>query len=147
MRLLRGACDRASTRRLCCFARCRQLGLLCPSEGCLHINTSAKKPPTALLPQVSYPKRTDKPLYKGLVTQLESLSIPFLDAEQLQQHALAEQYDLVLDSMFGFSFKGAPRPPFDKLLEVSLACTGSAASASCLQHWRWLQAGATALMS
>ena len=82
-----------------------------------------------------YPKRTDKPLYKGLVTQLESLSIPFPDAEQLQQHSLAERYDLVLDSMFGFSFKGAPRPPFDKLLEASLVCIGLAASALCLQHW------------
>lgn len=91
-----------------------------------------------------YPKRTDKPLYSGLVTQLESLSIPFPDAEQLQQHSLAEQYDLVLDSIFGFSFKGAPRPPFDKLLEVTLVCAGSAASASCLQHWRWLRASATA---
>eukprot|EP00891_Asterochloris_glomerata_P002329 jgi/Astpho2/2329/Aster-08193 len=68
--------------------------------------------------EVCYPKRTDKPLYSGLVTQLESLSIPFPDAEQLQQHSLAEQYDLVLDSMFGFSFRGAPRPPFDKLLEI-----------------------------
>ena len=28
----------------------------------------------------------------------------------------AEQYDLVVDAMFGFSFKGAPRPPFDRLL-------------------------------
>jgi NAD(P)H-hydrate epimerase len=28
----------------------------------------------------------------------------------------ATRYDLVVDALFGFSFRGAPRPPFDALL-------------------------------
>ena len=35
-----------------------------------------------------------------------------------QAAPLAERYDVVLDALFGFSFKGAPRPPFDAILEV-----------------------------
>ena len=33
---------------------------------------------------VCYPRRTDKPLYNGLVTQLESLGIPLLSAAELE---------------------------------------------------------------
>lgn len=69
--------------------------------------------------QVCYPKRTNKPLYQGLVTQLESLKLPFLDADDiLHGEPLAQRFDVVLDAMFGFSFKGDPRPPFDTLLQV-----------------------------
>jgi len=68
--------------------------------------------------QVCYPKRTDKPLYHGLVKQLQSLDIPFLEAGELPKESLGGQYDLVLDAIFGFSFKGAPRPPFDTLLTL-----------------------------
>ncbi|XP_050207085.1 pyridoxine/pyridoxamine 5'-phosphate oxidase 1, chloroplastic [Mercurialis annua] len=65
---------------------------------------------------VCYPKRTSKPLYTGLVTQLESLSIPFLAVEDLPLD-LSNDFDIVLDAMFGFSFHGAPRPPFDDLIQ------------------------------
>ncbi|CDP11664.1 unnamed protein product [Coffea canephora] len=34
-------------------------------------------------PYIYYPKRTAKPLYNGLVTQLESLSVPFLSVEDV----------------------------------------------------------------
>ncbi|KAK9800858.1 hypothetical protein WJX73_000581 [Symbiochloris irregularis] len=68
-------------------------------------------------PQVCYPKRTNKPLYHGLVTQLESLHIPFVDAEQVLDGPLASQCDIVMDAMFGFGFKGPPRPPFDAILD------------------------------
>jgi hypothetical protein len=70
--------------------------------------------------QVVYPKRTEKPLYHGLVTQLESCNIPFLSAEDvLEGEPLAQRFDVVIDAIFGFSFKGAPRPPFDGILEVT----------------------------
>lgn len=71
---------------------------------------------------VCYPKRTPKALYTGLVTQLESLSIPFLPVEDLPQN-LTDDFDLVVDAMFGFSFHGKPRPPFDDLIQrlVSLS--------------------------
>ncbi|KAG6477473.1 pyridoxine/pyridoxamine 5'-phosphate oxidase 1, chloroplastic-like [Zingiber officinale] len=67
-------------------------------------------------PFICYPKRTPKTLYNGLVTQLESLSIPFLSINDLPQH-LAENFDLIVDAMFGFSFNGQPRPPFDDLIQ------------------------------
>jgi NAD(P)H-hydrate repair Nnr-like enzyme with NAD(P)H-hydrate epimerase domain len=70
------------------------------------------------MPQICYPKPTDKPLYNGLVTQCRSLGIPFVGAEELGQQPLAASYDVVLDAMFGFSFSGAPRPPFDALIKV-----------------------------
>jgi hypothetical protein len=79
--------------------------------------------------QVCYPKRTDRPLYHGLVTQCESLAIPFISMEDLQQCQQQQQQgaeggglsavcDVVIDALFGFSFKGTPRPPFDTLLQV-----------------------------
>ena len=68
--------------------------------------------------QVCYPKRTDKPLYHGLVRQLESLGIKFIEAEEVLAGKLKENYSLVIDSIFGFSFQGAPRPPFDKILDA-----------------------------
>ncbi|KQJ96488.1 pyridoxine/pyridoxamine 5'-phosphate oxidase 1, chloroplastic isoform X2 [Brachypodium distachyon] len=67
-------------------------------------------------PSVCYPKRTAKPLYSGLVTQLEALAIPFLPVEDLPQD-LSGQFDIVIDAMFGFSFHGTPRPPFDDLIQ------------------------------
>ena len=68
---------------------------------------------------MAYPKRTDKPLYHGLVTQLEALGIPFIGAEDLTDGpGLAQRYAVVIDAMFGFSFKGDPRPPFDTILEA-----------------------------
>ncbi|KAL3577154.1 hypothetical protein D5086_022437 [Populus alba] len=67
-------------------------------------------------PSVCYPKRTQKPLYNGLVTQLESLSVPFLSVEDLPVD-LSEDFDILVDAMFGFSFHGSPRPPFDDLIQ------------------------------
>ncbi|CAK7347216.1 unnamed protein product [Dovyalis caffra] len=67
-------------------------------------------------PFVCYPKRTQKSLYNGLVTQLESLSIPFLSVEDLPAD-LSEDFDILVDAMFGFSFHGSPRPPFDDLIQ------------------------------
>ncbi|XP_072980612.1 pyridoxine/pyridoxamine 5'-phosphate oxidase 1, chloroplastic [Typha angustifolia] len=67
-------------------------------------------------PFICYPKRTPKTLYSGLVTQLQSLSIPFLPVEDLPQN-LSDDFDIIIDAMFGFSFHGTPRPPFDDLIE------------------------------
>lgn len=66
-------------------------------------------------PYICYPKHTPKPLYTGLVTQLESLSVPFLSVEDLPLD-LSNDFDILVDAMFGFSFHGAPRPPFDDLI-------------------------------
>jgi len=69
--------------------------------------------------QIVYPKPTDKPLYKGLVTQAHALKLPMLSWVDVQAAGpLAQQYDVVLDAIFGFSFKGDPRPPFDEILKA-----------------------------
>nr|XP_043636065.1 pyridoxine/pyridoxamine 5'-phosphate oxidase 1, chloroplastic isoform X2 [Erigeron canadensis] len=67
-------------------------------------------------PYICYPKRTAKPLYTGLVTQLESLGITFLSPDDLPMN-LSEDYNILVDAMFGFSFHGTPRPPFDDLIQ------------------------------
>jgi hypothetical protein len=70
--------------------------------------------------QVTYPKRTDKPLYHGLVKQLDSLNIPFLPPEQVTEGGpLRERYEVIVDAIFGFSFHGSPRPPFDTIVQVN----------------------------
>ncbi|KAF4391981.1 hypothetical protein F8388_004310 [Cannabis sativa] len=68
-------------------------------------------------PVICYPKRTPKPLYDGLVTQLESLSVPFISVEDLPLD-LSEDFDIIVDAMFGFSYHGSPRPPFDGLVQM-----------------------------
>ncbi|CAH1443326.1 unnamed protein product [Lactuca virosa] len=67
-------------------------------------------------PFVCYPKRTAKLLYTGLVTQLESLGIPFLSVDDLPMN-LSEDFNILVDAMFGFSFHGTPRAPFDDLIQ------------------------------
>ena len=61
----------------------------------------------AVLLQVCYPKRTDKPLFHSLVKQCEAHGIAFIEPEQLpsQPGKLRERADVVIDSLFGFSFK------------------------------------------
>ncbi|KAL3640659.1 hypothetical protein CASFOL_015627 [Castilleja foliolosa] len=78
-------------------------------------------------PFICYPKRTAKALYNGLVTQLESLSVPFISVEDLPAD-LSTSFDIVVDAMFGFSFHGhrvqekcSPRPPFDDLIQRLVA--------------------------
>ena len=68
--------------------------------------------------QICYPKQSKKPLFEGLVTQCKSLKLPFVDVEKLPQSQLSQAYDVIIDAMFGFSFRGDPRPPFDQLLHL-----------------------------
>ncbi|XP_059071493.1 uncharacterized protein LOC131062988 [Cryptomeria japonica] len=76
------------------------------------------------MPFVCYPRRTDKPLYHGLVTQLEALAVPFLLPDDLPTE-LASDFDIIVDAMFGFSFHGTPRPPFDALIHKLVMATAS----------------------
>ncbi|KAK3023261.1 hypothetical protein RJ639_044427 [Escallonia herrerae] len=78
-------------------------------------------------PFICYPKRTAKPLYTGLkclqvadILQLESLGVPFIPVEDLPAD-LSNEFDIVVDAMFGFSFSGTPRPPFDELIQRLLS--------------------------
>jgi NAD(P)H-hydrate repair Nnr-like enzyme with NAD(P)H-hydrate epimerase domain len=58
-------------------------------------------------PTVCYPKPTDRALYNGLVVQCKSLDIPFVTVEHVLDSTapLAQRFDVVLDALFGFSFK------------------------------------------
>eukprot|EP00039_Didymoeca_costata_P010284 m.138267 g.138267 ORF g.138267 m.138267 type:complete len:305 (+) comp14771_c0_seq6:48-962(+) len=69
--------------------------------------------------EIHYPKRTNKPLYKSLVKQCEMSGIKFLD-QFPDSKALDDNYDVVLDAIFGFSFKsaGGVRAPFDTILST-----------------------------
>lgn len=69
--------------------------------------------------QVCYPKPTDKPLYANLVKQCQALGVPFVTVDELRSGPLRASYDVVIDALFGFSFQGAPRPPFDAILQAS----------------------------
>lgn len=60
------------------------------------------------LTEVYYPVRTDKLLYSNLVHQCETSGVPVSDS-------LADNistYDLIVDALFGFSFKPPLRPKF-----------------------------------
>ncbi len=52
---------------------------------------------------VFYPKRTDKEIYKNLVIQCEKLDINFVNAMPV---GLEDEYSLIVDAIFGFSFSG-----------------------------------------
>ncbi|CAE7639070.1 naxe [Symbiodinium sp. CCMP2456] len=64
-------------------------------------------------PRVVYPKPNQKEqLFVNLVTQLSQLSVP-VDATLPES---LEGYCCVVDAIFGFSFRGAVRAPFDDVL-------------------------------
>ncbi|EFJ45948.1 hypothetical protein VOLCADRAFT_105746 [Volvox carteri f. nagariensis] len=79
---------------------------------------AAEYPPDV---SVCYPKPTDKPLYNGLIKQISSLGIPLVSWTDLQAAGpLSSLADVVVDALFGFSFSGQPRPPFDAILQAAL---------------------------
>eukprot|EP00984_Skeletonema_dohrnii_P011240 scaffold4470_cov99-Skeletonema_dohrnii-CCMP3373.AAC.1 len=70
-------------------------------------------------PTVVYPKRSTKPHFINLVQQLNDLNIPILDeipatgATDNDGDDNKDHYDIIVDAIFGFSFRGtAPREPF-----------------------------------
>jgi NAD(P)H-hydrate epimerase len=89
---------------------------------------------------VCYPKQTDKPIFKGLVTQLRALGVPIWGGEELVARAreaspaasggaaaaaasslpsLRPLFDVAVDAVFGFSYSGgAPRAPFAEPLAL-----------------------------
>eukprot|EP00539_Tryblionella_compressa_P004621 CAMPEP_0178750192 /NCGR_PEP_ID=MMETSP0744-20121128/9823_1 /TAXON_ID=913974 /ORGANISM="Nitzschia punctata, Strain CCMP561" /LENGTH=247 /DNA_ID=CAMNT_0020403677 /DNA_START=61 /DNA_END=804 /DNA_ORIENTATION=- len=64
---------------------------------------------------IVYPKRTSKEHFVNLVKQCEDVGIPFFD-EMPGAEELAT-YDAIVDSIFGFSFKGEPREPFGTIMK------------------------------
>jgi len=66
-------------------------------------------------PRIFYPKRTDKELYRNLVTQCTKMDIPFLDAVPAPT-MLDSEYKVLVDAVFGFSFRPPVRESFLPLL-------------------------------
>jgi NAD(P)H-hydrate epimerase len=64
-------------------------------------------------PTVVYPKSTENPLFLRLMTQCRNL-----DIDIVQDLPDLNCFDLVLDAIFGFSFKGDIRPPFDRIIQT-----------------------------
>ncbi|XP_046407829.1 NAD(P)H-hydrate epimerase [Ischnura elegans] len=68
-------------------------------------------------PAIFYPKPTPKPLYENLTIQCKTLDIPFLD-HLPNQEDLKSNYALVVDALFGFSFRPPARQQFAEILSV-----------------------------
>ncbi|KAF6293304.1 NAD(P)HX epimerase [Rhinolophus ferrumequinum] len=79
-------------------------------------------------PTIYYPKRPNKPLFAALVTQCQKMDIPFLAEMPAEPVLIDELYDLVVDAIFGFSFKGDVREPFRSILGVLSGLTVPIAS-------------------
>ncbi|XP_049820129.1 NAD(P)H-hydrate epimerase isoform X2 [Aethina tumida] len=68
-------------------------------------------------PVLYYPKKTDKPLYHNLTHQCVAMNIPFI--EKLPSDCeITSKYGLVVDALFGFSFKPPVRPDFVPVIEL-----------------------------
>ncbi|PIA17588.1 hypothetical protein COEREDRAFT_91673 [Coemansia reversa NRRL 1564] len=61
-----------------------------------------------------YPVQPSKDLYKSLLRQCKAFKIPLV--QDLATGVASS--DLIVDALFGFSFKGSPRAPFDEVLET-----------------------------
>ncbi|KAJ7913522.1 YjeF N-terminal domain-containing protein [Mycena leptocephala] len=68
-------------------------------------------------PTIYMPKPGSKDIYQRLHTQCKNMSIPTLDQVEDLPTALKSS-DVILDAIFGFSFKGPIRAPFDSALPM-----------------------------
>ncbi|XP_060753099.1 NAD(P)H-hydrate epimerase [Tachysurus vachellii] len=85
-------------------------------------------------PAVLYPKRPNKQLFKNLTTQCEKMEIPFL-SEMPEADEVDEVYNVVIDAIFGFSFKGAVREPFADILSTLKKISAPIASVDIPSGW------------
>ncbi|NXW80290.1 NNRE epimerase, partial [Hirundo rustica] len=90
-------------------------------------------------PTVYYPKRPSKPLFEGLTTQCKKMDIPFLPEFPAEAAFIDELYGLVVDAIFGFSFKGAVREPFGSILSTLERVTVPIASIDIPSGESWLR--------
>ena len=93
---------------------------------------------------VVVPKPGRNPYFRNLEQQCRDLGINVLSDLQAASRkdndgdrcgTLVQHFDVVIDAMFGFSFKGAPRPPFDDIIAIlnrdqALPSSSSLASSS-----------------
>lgn len=72
-------------------------------------------------PTLYYPKKSNKPLFKALALQCERLDIPTLSFFPTEPLCVVDSFNLVVDALFGFSFKPPVRPEFSSVVEGLLA--------------------------
>ncbi|KAG7196018.1 uncharacterized protein KQ657_000025 [Scheffersomyces spartinae] len=69
-------------------------------------------------PILYYPKRvTSNQLYTNLLVQLQDLKISQIGESEIKTVLNLESTKLIVDALFGFSFKPPIRPPFNELIE------------------------------
>ena len=83
-------------------------------------------------PTIIYPKQNSKQLFSNLIKQCSDLEIPILSGNEdcvngddiKENDSVISRFNptLVVDSLFGFSFRGPPREPYKAMIE-SLAKT------------------------
>ena len=61
-----------------------------------------------------YPKRTENPLYQNLLHQCASMDIKILE----NCPTLADEFGLIVDALFGFSYKPPVREEFHSVMEL-----------------------------
>lgn len=72
-------------------------------------------------PIIYFPKQPKNQLYINLMTQLEGLGIRRINSTAEMKHLLSEnncgEVSLILDAIFGFSFKPPIREPFNEVIQ------------------------------
>ncbi|KAJ7367352.1 YjeF N-terminal domain-containing protein [Mycena albidolilacea] len=69
-------------------------------------------------PTIYMPKPGSKDIYQRLHTQCKNMSIPTLGEGEESLRTALKSSDVILDAIFGFSFKGPIRAPFDSALPM-----------------------------
>lgn len=67
-------------------------------------------------PVIVYPKQSNKPLFIGLSKQCQTMDIPIFESMS-ELGDLLKSYSLMVDALFGFSFKPPVRAQFMPLIE------------------------------
>ncbi|XP_037812513.1 NAD(P)H-hydrate epimerase isoform X1 [Lucilia sericata] len=68
-------------------------------------------------PYIYYPKPTPNPLYENLTHQCKGMNIDFL-TNCPEEGEVAKSFDLIVDALFGFSFKPPVRETFVPIVKV-----------------------------
>lgn len=67
-------------------------------------------------PVIYYPRIVDKELYRNLVHQCKSMGIEMSQSPNLDQ--VNNEFGLIVDALFGFSFKPPVRPDFLAIMDI-----------------------------
>ena len=69
-------------------------------------------------PKVMNFKTPEKPHFLNLINacQANEISVVQYNPEKDTADSISDQHDMVVDGIFGFSFKGPIKPPYDQLL-------------------------------